>query len=619
MKKLVLIVLFIQVFFSLKAQNDSQLQPYAGSPGWEETKEERTKWFKDAKFGMFIHYGLYAGAGGYWPPNTETGKKYPQHYSEWIRNWANVSEPEYGDATKPLFTPEKGATDQWAKVAKEAGMKYAVLTTKHHDGYTLFNSTAPYSVKNDISRCTNISPKGRDVVGEYSQSMRDQGIKVGYYYSLLDWQHPDAVPQSRRWPLGPNPDHSRYTAYMNDHIEQLFSKYGKADLLWVDYSSAAYQGKVWNTRQLLDNLYQMQPEMVINNRFWNGLENDKGDYFTPEKYVPATGYPNRVFEVCHTMNESFGYSYHDNNWKTAKEVVHLLVDIVSKGGNLLLNVGPDPNGYIPQPSVDALTLTGKWLKEYGDAIYGTTASPFSKLPDNVRCTQKSQSGNTILYLHVLEWPENRTIEIAGLKNNVKNASLFGKNKAIKFKQEKEKLTFSLPEERPNQYNSIIVVTIEGKPDVENINMPVQKADRSIFLSADYASISGGGARTENQPVNIGYWSDVSTTVSIPFKVLTPGNSQAGGTVSQKPGKYKVIVDVAAAEGAGGVLRLITDSGNTELDVNVVSTGSWTTYKKREMGMLTLSKVGNHIIQLKALSIKEAGFINLRSVELIPID
>lgn len=636
MKKLLLIALLLQGSMSLNAQDDPQLQPYAGSSGWEATKEQRLEWFKDAKFGMFIHFGLYAGAGGYWPPNPETGKKYPQHYSEWIRNWANVSEPEYGDSTKPLFNPQKGATDQWAAVAKAAGMKYAVLTTKHHDGYTLFNSKTPYSVSNDISRSTNISPKGRDIVEEYSQSMRNQGIKVGYYYSLLDWQHPDAVPQSRTWPLGPNPDHSRYTAYMNDHVVQLFSKYGKADLLWVDYSSATYQGRVWNTRTLLDTLIGLQPQMLINNRFWNGLENDKGDYFTPEKYVPATGYPDRAFEVCHTMNESFGYSYHDDHWKSAKEVIHLLTDIVSKGGNLLLNVGPDPQGYIPQPSIDALTLTGQWLEEYGNAIYGTVASPFSKLPENIRCTQKNKSAKTTtLYFHALEWPEEGNIEILGLKNKVNKVKLLESGKALKFEQQKiktsiatgqveveeesQKLIINLPKNKPNEYSNVVEVIIEGEPDVENINMPVQKADRSFFLSVDYASVSGGNARVENQPANIGFWSDEKTIVSIPFKVLVPGNSQAGGTVSQKPGKYKVVVDIAVAEGAGGLLRLITDNSNTEIDMNVSSTGGWNVYKKQTMGTLTLRKTGEHNIQLRGFSIKDGGFINLRSVELIPID
>ncbi len=206
---------------------DSELLPYAGASGWEEDKQKRLEWFKNAKFGMFIHFGLYSSAGGYWPPNPQTGKRYSQDYAEWIRNWANVPEPEYGDLTRPLFLPEKRCTEHWAKVAQEAGMKYAVLTTKHHDGYTLFNSKTSYSIDNPITGSTNISPKGRDLVEEYAHSMRNVGIKVGFYYSLIDWQHPDAYKLSRRWPLKKFYNHSNYLDYIYAHLNQLFTDYGK--------------------------------------------------------------------------------------------------------------------------------------------------------------------------------------------------------------------------------------------------------------------------------------------------------------------------------------------------------------------------------------------------------
>lgn len=615
MKKILSSLALASVLFSAKA-NDPQLEPYAGSPGWQETKEERLKWFKDAKFGMFIHFGLYAYAGGHWPP--KDGKKYPQHYSEWIRNWARVPEPEYGDLNKVGFKPDPGCTDEWAELAKKAGMKYAVLTTKHHDGYTLFNSTHPYSVKNEVTRSSNISPKGRDLVAEYSDSMRKEGIKVGYYYSLIDWQHPHAVPQSRRWPIAKNADHSIYTKYMNHHLKQLFSSYGKADLLWVDYSSGRFQGKFWDTRNLLDNLHKLQPEMIINNRFWNGLENDKGDYFTPEKYVPQFASSERAFEVCHTMNESFGYSYHDKKWKTTKEVVHLLVDIVSKGGILLMNIGPDPKGHIPEECVTALTETGDWLKTYGEAIYGTKATPFSKLPKNTRATRKHfEDGSTALYFHILDWPQDQKLSILGLNNKVSQATLLGSNETVTITQKDGKTTFSLPPQASDKNASVIKLVIKEELDIEKDIIPVQAGDRSVTLNAADAKVIGPQLKLEKGE-NLGYWLDKKAQAEFRFKVIAPGPSQAGGVVSKKPGKYKVVLNYSAPNNGAGK-ALVSFNDKKAFEKAIAPTGSWGDYKDAEIGEITISKSGVNKLTIKASEMTKNGFINLKSIKLIPID
>ena len=604
---------------SLNAQ-DPQLEAYASAPEWKETKEQRLKWFKDAKFGMFIHFGLYSGAGGHWPP--KTGKKYPQHYSEWIRFWDKTPEPEYGNLAKPFFTPDPGCTDEWAEVAKNAGMRYAVLTTKHHDGYTLFNAKTPYSVKNKITNSTNISPKGRDLVAEYSKSMRKKKLKVGYYYSLIDWQHPHAVPQSRPWALTKNPNHSIYTSYMNSHVKQLFTDYGKADMLWVDYSSAQFQGKHWETTKLLTDLIKLQPHMLVNNRFWNGLENDKGDFFTPEKYVPAFGSGGRAFEVCHTMNESFGYSYHDNHWKTTKETIHLLIDIVSKGGNLLLNVGPDPKGHIPKQSIKALKETGDWLKKNGSAIYGTTANPFSKLPANIRCTKKDLGNNkTVLYFHLLEWPKNNKFTVLGLQNKVAKIRLLSSKEKVSFKQDADTMQIKLPSSAINENCSVVAVLVKGKLDIATKIAARQAADRSISLDANFAVVSGPQIRVQNNAgkANIGYWVDAKAKVTMPFKVVAPGPSQAGGVVTRKPGRYKIIANYAAADNAGGRAKITTALGKEVFEVDIKSTGSWSKYKDVELGKVTLRKAGLDKITIEVAKINSAGFMNLRSIKFIPID
>ena len=421
---------------------------------WADSRDDRMAWWRDARLGMFVHWGLYSPAGGKWD-----GKVYPQHYAEWIQNWAAVPCDEYARKMKPLFRPDEGFADEWADLAARAGMKYAVLTSKHHDGFTLFNSDEPYSIDNEITGGTNISPEGRDMVREFAEAMRAKGLRAGLYYSLLDWQHPDAFPMALPgYPRSDRPrDAAVYREYIRGHVDELLNDYGPLSTIWFDYSNHQRQGDAWGAARLMADMREAQPGILVNNRLYQGLENSKGDYGTPEKYVPPTGLPGMDWEVNHTLNESYGFSSHDANWKSADEVIRLLCDIVSKGGNLLLNIGPDANGRVPEPSRIALLGLGDWMRTHSEAIHGTTASPFERLPWG-RATRKDPD---LLYLLVFDWPKDGRLRVP-MSGQVRHAQLLGTDEVVPVRVKADGLELVLPETPVHPACSVIRLDLDGE-------------------------------------------------------------------------------------------------------------------------------------------------------------
>ena len=439
---------------------DEQMTPYAGVPGWEESREERMDWWREARLGLFINMGLYSVAGGYWPPDPETGTRYLQDYSEWIQYWAGVTPRDLYNKTIDGFTAKNFDPAALAELARRAGMGYAVFDTKHHDGFTLFNSQADYSIQNEVAGTTNISPEGRDLTAEFTEAFRAAGFKVGLYYSLFDWQHPDGPEISLpNYPREPRErQYSNYVHYLHEHIEELLTNYGDIDILWVDYSTAQFQGAFWRTTELLTRIRELQPQILVNNRFWDGLENRNGDFLTPEKYVPATGWPSVDWEVNHTMNESYGFSFHDQNWKSVDETIQLMIDIVSKGGNLLLNVGPDGTGAIPHAAIKILKGLADWMDVNAESIHGTGASPFELLPWG-RATRKDDT----IYLHVFDWPANGRLRVP-LLNDISSARLLGGGE-LAFGETKDGVWLHLPEKPIHSASSVIALQIQGEPEV----------------------------------------------------------------------------------------------------------------------------------------------------------
>lgn len=502
---LLFVGLLLCLFAIPNTKAQSQSVPYEGVPGWEETKDERMKWFREARFGMFIHWGLYSAAGGAWK-----GEVYPQDYAEWIQTWAQIPSKEYAEVLKPQFTVEDFDANEWAALAKEAGMKYVIITSRHHDGFSIFNSQQPFSLDNPVTGGTNISPKGRDLYGELIEAFQAQGLKTGAYYSLLDWQHPDSDEgfQFNPKPESYEPDHEAYKAYLYQQIEELATNYKALDVLWPDFSSPDKEGETWGTQRILTDLLKWNPHIIVNNRFWNGLENKNGDIGTPEKYIPPTGLPGMDWEVSHTMNESYGYSDHDENWKSYDRMMRLFIETVSKGGNFLLNVGPDAKGRIPVQAVELLQKIGTWMSENSESIYGTTASPFS----NTNWGYTTRKGEK-LYLHLFDWPSSGIITLP-LKNNIKKAyPLAGQNQELRINEKETEKEIHLSQKTTTvEGPEVIVVEIEGEPEVTESFIGAQN-DGSLVLKADNAKFSEGSTLQQigashtnpNRPNAIGNW------------------------------------------------------------------------------------------------------------------
>ena len=391
--------------------------------------ERRIQWWRQAHFGMFIHWGLYSILGRH----------------EWAMELEGIPVAEYEQLAKQ-FKPKPNAARDWAKLAKRAGMKYMVMTSKHHEGFCHFDT-----------KLTNYSSPqqgpGRDLAKEYLDAARAEGLRCGFYYSLMDWHHPDGArcatdEQARR----------RFVDYIHGQIRELCTNYGKIDVFWYDVAWPL-DAKGWESQKMNDMVFQLQPDIIVNNR--NHLP---GDFGTPEQEIVAEK-AGRDWEACMTMNESWGYHKADDDWKTPKTIVRNLIQCARDGGNYLLNIGPRPDGSIPEESVRILTAVGEWMDKNGSTIYQAE-----------RCNVKesafadfTRNGNT-LYVHVYFWP-GETVSIGGLQMKVKSAKLLASGKPVSFKQEDFRVQFTgLPPSAPDQPATVIAVECDGEPrqNMENI-------------------------------------------------------------------------------------------------------------------------------------------------------
>lgn len=424
-------------------------------------KTGRMEWWVNDRFGMFIHWGLYA---------------LPARH-EWVKNYEKLTDEKYQQYFDN-FNPDLYNPREWARKAKEAGMKYVVLTTKHHDGFCLFDS------KYTDYKSTN-TPIGRDLVKEYVDALREEGLKVGFYYSLLDWHHPDftidgfhsqRVEDEKEYAkLNKGRDMNKYREYLHNQVRELLTNYGKIDLLWLDFSYPGENGKGakdWNSKDLLQMVRSLQPGIIVNDRLDLNEYEDGWDFTTHEQYKvskwPEVNGKKAPWETCQTFSGSWGYHRDEYTWKDSKQLLVLLIESVSKGGNLIMNVGPTARGVFDERADASLAAFGNWMKYNSRSIYGCTQAPAKfEIPAMSLLTYNPKTNR--LYIHLLDYPLQNLV-LPNYKGKVKYAQLLhdgseiaiGARSAedIKEGEYPDDLTLSLPVRKPNDEIPVIELILE---------------------------------------------------------------------------------------------------------------------------------------------------------------
>ena len=451
------------------AEKDNADDAATDAEAWAKNQSEELsphmKWWKEAKFGMFIHWGAYSKAGGEWKGETD--------HHEWLQFTAKIPLAEYTEFAK-TFDPKDFNPDEWVTVAKNAGMKYMIITAKHHDGIAMYDSKVS---DHNIMKLAGLE---KDPIRQLNEACRKQGLRFGVYYSLgRDWEDPD-VPTGKYQPAGwrsnlidfPDEKNKVFNRYFKrkamPQVRELLTNYGQIDVMWFDTPELISPEE---SKEMLEMIRSIQPNCVVNQR----VGNDLGDYGTPEQTIPPLA-SSSPWETCMTLNDHWAYNKADDKWKSAGSLIRNLVDISSKGGNYLLNVGPTGEGIIPQPSVERLSEMGEWLKTNGEAIYNCGPTPFGDELGSYSESEKDSKGKPKfittkewrattqpgkLYIHVLTWPSGK-LAIPAVDQKITKAYLLADpaHTPLDLEQTENGATINLPEKAPDANASVICIELQ---------------------------------------------------------------------------------------------------------------------------------------------------------------
>jgi alpha-L-fucosidase len=469
--------------------------------------DARLQWFRDARFGMFIHWGLYSNPAGVWKGKPTT------FFGEWIMQRARIPVKEYELLAKD-FNPVKFNADEWVQIAKDAGMKYIVITAKHHDGFAMYHST---SSKYNIIDAT---PFGRDPMKELATACEKFGIKLCFYYSHDDdWHEPNA--DGNNWDFHGKRDFSIFfEGKVKPQVKELLTNYGPIYCMWFDNPSMINREQA---QELVDLVHGLQPNCLVNGRVGFGL----GDYAIPTDNQVETDNPEQIWEATVTMNDTYGYRKDDNNWKSVSTLICQLVRCASRNGNYLLNVGPTGEGLIPQPSIDRLRAVGKWMKVNGESIYSTKGSPF---PYNLEWSMITTRPGKI-YVHVFNWP-GEILEIHGIKSRVKRAYLLADpSTSLKIKQKSDKkhnlysVILNVPSEAPDENDSVVVLEFDPDSEIEVFKGLIQQPDGTTTLDPLLAILNKIASKSSLRIDNRGYainWTNAEDSINWDFSMFSKG-------------------------------------------------------------------------------------------------
>lgn len=483
--------------------------------------DEKMSWWREAKFGLFIHWGVYAVPAGKYENNTG--------YGEWIMHSARIPSAEYKEyATQ--FNPVKYDPAAWVKMAKDAGMRYIVITSKHHDGFALY----PSDVTDwDVADAT---PYGKDLLGPLVDEAKKAGLHMGFYYSQAqDWNHPGGA--KSRFEEGDGWDEAHkgdFDVYLEKialpQAKEILSRY-PLDILWWDTPTWMNEER---TRPFVDAL-AVRPDIITNNRL--GID---GDIKTPEQFVPVTGHDGD-WETCMTMNRHWGYNAYDDDWKSSEELIHKLIEICSKGGNFLLNVGPTAEGEFPKESIKRLQDMGAWLNVNGESIYGTTKGPFSYLSWGA-ATRKGD----LLYLFVTDWPKDDKLHVPLSSKVASAALLLHPEEKLSIHAEDDGIVIDLPDEAPDPVATVLILNLDEEP----VAMPMASEGKKITTNneqADHPAINAQDGTAHE------FWESADTTgVSyLEFDMGTPTWIHAAGIDEpDRWPRYRQIIRMEAETDSG---------------------------------------------------------------------